>query len=149
MYEGAITQGLKQLETGQPCLQQLQSRGKGGLFCSLAKATAEFSSPLIKHLPRLLSAPSTCPQQNLQPKGERSMAGCKPSLFPSQILTLSSRHRSASAAASPQAGGFSQLMVQAGALQPGGFLGPGPDYSGADSFQRVALPNTRDPEGHL
>lgn len=46
MYEGAVTQWLKQLEAGQLCLQQLQRREKGGLFCSLAKATAEFSPPL-------------------------------------------------------------------------------------------------------
>lgn len=112
MYEGAIAQWLKQLRAGQPCLQQLQKRGKGGLSCSLAKATAEFSPPLNKHLPCLLSAPSPCLRQNLQPKGEGSTAGCKPSLFSSQILMLSSRHRSASAAASPQAGGLSQPMAQ-------------------------------------
>lgn len=102
MYRGAITQWLKQLEVGQ----QLQSRGKGGLFCSLAKATAEFSPPLTKHLPTPPSAPSSCQRWNPLPKGQRGVAGCKPSLFPSQILMLSSRQRSASAPAPPQAGGL-------------------------------------------
>lgn len=150
MYGGAITQWLKQLEAGQLCLQQLQSWGKGGLFCSLTKATAEFSPPLIKHLPALLSAPSSCQRQHPQPKGEGSVAGCEPSLFPSQILPLSSRQSSASAPAPPQAGGLLSTHGGVGSSSAGWRLpGAWPCLPGADSLPRVVLPNTRDPEGYL
>lgn len=76
MYGGAITQWLKQLEAGQLCLQQLQSRGKGGLFCSLAKATAEFSPPLIKYF---LLSDTESPAQR---RGERGRVRAFPLPIP-------------------------------------------------------------------
>lgn len=145
MCDGAIAQWLKQLEAGQLCPQQLQRRGKGGLFCSSAKATAEFSPPLT-----LLSAPCSWQRQNPQPKGEGRAAGCKPSLFPPQILTPSSRQSSASAPAPPWAGGLLSTHRGVGRSSAGWrFPGAWPWLPGADSLPRVALPNTRDPEGYL
>lgn len=120
-----MTRWLKQLEAGQPCLQQLQRRGKGGLFCPWAKATAEFSSPLS----------STCPacSQPLPPvwggipsPKAKGASRVQTLPLPTPDLDAEQRHRSAAAAAAapPRAGGSSQpTVVQAGALQAGGFLG--------------------------
>lgn len=123
--------------------------GKGLALLLLSQGYSwTFPTSYSSTCPLPVSAPYSCLMWNSHPwksKGEGSMAGHKPSLFPSQILTLvcfcSSSTTGRRAPLSPSWGG-QELW---GWRLPGSWLW----LPGADSLRRAALPNARDPEGYL
>lgn len=134
--------------TAQPAAAA--EEGKGWALLLLSQAYSWIFPTSYKHLPTPLSAPSSCQGWNPQPKGKGSVAGCKPSLFPSQIPTLSRKQKSASAPAPPLTGGLLSTHRSVGRSSAGWRLPEAwPSVPGADSLARAALPNTRDPEGYL